>query len=405
LTLLTLYFAEKGRGKRKEKREAMAASADASPHAPKEELDFSKAHDFQYKSTWAPVTPMMAWMSSFCAFLCPKIPKTVDPNDITVFGNFQFTLLALFLMVFPPMGEDSGLGLFFDSILMLLLAVSTVARVVADWVDGMHARATGQTSVVGSFLDHALDAVNIAITLHLLIISLATPEWYWVGPLAYLTNFATMTGMLCGHWHASLTNALAPSEVGEVLFGWAAPLCFILQALFGYGYAGIVGQVLAVALFVGGSLEIIKIAGMVFKDNKSGDFTPFVYLAANRGALLLAFLVHGDYSSAAWTHMVIVSTFTEGFLVNDAICSLACGSQVLLSYERSGFPAVAAAPLFFAVSPPAASAVAFALWFQRFWSQQGSIHAGKNLVWMSGYWYEMYVGPLKKVVTVAPKKD
>lgn len=80
-------------------------------------------------------------------FMVPKIPRSITPNSITIFG--QFCALGGLITAFLA---TQGLPL-----LYVVSGLLWFAYLTADNLDGQHARATGQTSVLGEFLDHGLD--------------------------------------------------------------------------------------------------------------------------------------------------------------------------------------------------------------------------------------------------------
>jgi len=80
-------------------------------------------------------------------FMVPKIPRSITPNAITVFG--QFCALGGLITAFVA---TQGMPFFY-----VLSGLLWFAYLTADNLDGQHARATGQTSVLGEFLDHGLD--------------------------------------------------------------------------------------------------------------------------------------------------------------------------------------------------------------------------------------------------------
>jgi phosphatidylglycerophosphate synthase len=76
--------------------------------------------------------------------LVPFIPRWITPNAITLFGS-ALALASLYAQLYH---EAYGVA-----------AVLYLLYLVADNADGKHARATGQCSDWGSFLDHAVDGL------------------------------------------------------------------------------------------------------------------------------------------------------------------------------------------------------------------------------------------------------
>ncbi|MEX2666461.1 CDP-alcohol phosphatidyltransferase family protein [Candidatus Uabimicrobium amorphum] len=81
------------------------------------------------------------------------LPAKLKPNTITIFGFFCMILsgISVWLTFY---GYDIG---FLAAVLFLF------AYTACDNVDGMHARATGQSSRLGEFLDHWLDSFSCIV--------------------------------------------------------------------------------------------------------------------------------------------------------------------------------------------------------------------------------------------------
>lgn len=92
----------------------------------------------------------MGWIEdTLCEPLLPYIPSTLHPNWLTLL-NYGINMMAFGLAALFP--ESTWV-----QSLLILLMVSTM---ITDCLDGMHARKTKQTSLLGEILDHALDAAN-----------------------------------------------------------------------------------------------------------------------------------------------------------------------------------------------------------------------------------------------------
>lgn len=80
-------------------------------------------------------------------FLVPMIPRSITPNQITVFGQFA----ALFGLI-TGFAATQSMPFFY-----VVSGILWFVYLTADNLDGQHARATKQTSPLGEFLDHGLD--------------------------------------------------------------------------------------------------------------------------------------------------------------------------------------------------------------------------------------------------------
>jgi len=98
-------------------------------------------------------------------FLIPvvkRLPKWLKPNAITTVGFFSVLLFSYFSHLATGTNKH---GYLFGGIALLLY-------LIADNIDGMHARNTNQTSPLGGFLDQWLDGISaLIITMSLLSIA------------------------------------------------------------------------------------------------------------------------------------------------------------------------------------------------------------------------------------------
>jgi phosphatidylglycerophosphate synthase len=87
------------------------------------------------------------------ASLARHIPRTVTPNQITTWsGACGIAACACVLLV------EGRLGLLLGALLLYLYTA-------LDSLDGIHARATGQSSAFGYFYDHVLDSLVLVLLL------------------------------------------------------------------------------------------------------------------------------------------------------------------------------------------------------------------------------------------------
>lgn len=84
--------------------------------------------------------------------LVPRIPASITPNTLTIVGQVLAVAAAV----------TCGAATFGYPILYLVSAMMFLAYLTFDNIDGPHARATGQTSPLGEFLDHGLDGMASA---------------------------------------------------------------------------------------------------------------------------------------------------------------------------------------------------------------------------------------------------
>ena len=89
------------------------------------------------------------------------IPRSVAPNSITAFNTA--TCWTLLLLSFAAWRVEEA-GMTAGALLLrVLCAVLVFVSMLCDCLDGMQARRTGQSSLLGELLDHGLDAAHTCI--------------------------------------------------------------------------------------------------------------------------------------------------------------------------------------------------------------------------------------------------
>lgn len=108
------------------------------------------------------------------AFLIPlvkSLPKWLKPNAITLAGFFSVLLFSYFTQLSNGPFKQG----------YLLAGIALLLYLIADNIDGMHARNTNQTSPLGGFLDQWLDGISaLVITMSLLSIAQVMHNVYLV---------------------------------------------------------------------------------------------------------------------------------------------------------------------------------------------------------------------------------
>lgn len=113
------------------------------------------SHLANHRYVAAGYTPLDKLMDPFWLFLANRVPRWISPNVVSLIGG-ACALTSTGLSI--AAGKHSSRPLYIMSGVMLFNYVN------ADAVDGKHARLTGQTSPLGAFLDHGIDAFVAATT-------------------------------------------------------------------------------------------------------------------------------------------------------------------------------------------------------------------------------------------------
>ena len=112
------------------------------------------------------------------------LPKKLKPNIITICSVFFMLLCSLFTWI-AFHGARWG---------FIAAGISVFLYATGDNVDGIHARATAQTSQMGEFLDHWLDSINVVIVNICIVFVLHLQGWVMVLYMVSMTValFATV---------------------------------------------------------------------------------------------------------------------------------------------------------------------------------------------------------------------
>jgi len=84
------------------------------------------------------------------SYLSNFIPRKIHPNIITLLG-FVFVVFGYYL------------SNFFKKYSNILMGLGVIGYTLCDGIDGIHARNTKQTSIIGEYLDHLVDLTSIGI--------------------------------------------------------------------------------------------------------------------------------------------------------------------------------------------------------------------------------------------------
>jgi phosphatidylglycerophosphate synthase len=186
--------------------------------------------------------------------LVRTLPRGLTPNQITVAGQIAaFAGFGIAVTVRPM-----------TAIPFVLFAAAVLFSVFADAIDGLFARHSKQTSRLGEFLDHWLDALSVPLMVFAFALVLQAPP-----QLALLSAITTgllhyttlLHGFRIGYVHLGAIGMLEGTIVG-------AGAC-LAAAVFGVGLftepmvAGLsVGMVLLTGLVTGGCLAFLPMRGV-----------------------------------------------------------------------------------------------------------------------------------------------
>jgi phosphatidylglycerophosphate synthase len=193
-----------------------------------------------------------------------RLPNKLSPNALTLSGVLGCFLSVLFVW----------LGVNVSAWFYLLAAAGGLWEFLADNLDGLHARRTGQTSPLGEFLDHWLDTICLSLlTLSLLYFFGADTFWMiFTAIIIGLSSFATF-------WEQRQRSVfysaiVGPNEAWLGIAGLYLIAAFLPRAWFVYQPWHMNIAILAIPIEI--SISAWTIFGSLRRVGK--NFGPFLYL-------------------------------------------------------------------------------------------------------------------------------
>lgn len=183
------------------------------------------------------------------------IPKCIHPNIITVTGAVPlFYCYYLFSINQNPIN--------FQWFLLSLLTQHSF-----DYLDGIHARNTNQSSKLGSYLDHCLDITSMAMTTHILVSILVgqhSPHVYWL-------TFLTILGATTTHLYTLLSGTMYFPRfisIGELQV--VAIILAIISTVYPTIWINysIIGQIIVVLFYLTGLQYLIIFLNRLYQVSK-----------------------------------------------------------------------------------------------------------------------------------------
>jgi phosphatidylglycerophosphate synthase len=149
----------------------------------------------------------------------PLIPRRLNPNAITHGGHVINLIGFVVLLAF---GQRSGGWPFFFAMAMVQLYNW------CDNADGAHARATGQCSAMGEFLDHGLDLFNATYIAAMAAMAVgASPVWTFAMVIVVVGAAAAT------YWEQAESGVFQLGWLNQIESVFALSLLLTLGGLFG----------------------------------------------------------------------------------------------------------------------------------------------------------------------------
>ena len=149
--------------------------------------------DAHYEYRFDDRSLVLRWLgTSLFMRIVRVLPRRFTPNQITLFGHVCIWSSAAVALSWPGR----------ETLALLALAFGYTTYNIADTIDGMYARYSGQTSRLGELLDHGLDPFGIALVPLTYGIALQQPAWLVLGStatVAYVQFLTFLHGYRVGH--------------------------------------------------------------------------------------------------------------------------------------------------------------------------------------------------------------
>ena len=97
-------------------------------------------------------------LKNLCEPIVDRIPPSITPNALSLADHVIVWATLVAAAAAPYLSPTYGM------LARFLAAAGTLAFLLIDSIDGMHARRTGQTSRLGEVIDHGLDALNVPLS-------------------------------------------------------------------------------------------------------------------------------------------------------------------------------------------------------------------------------------------------
>lgn len=281
-------------------------------------------------------------LDRICRPLLPHIPESVTPNMLSWAGHIvawaSFTLAASSSFL----SRDQGLWT------LVLAGFGLFAQMVLDNLDGMHARATGQTSKFGEFLDHWLDALNVPLTSAAIAMALVVGPSLLVGvqlTAALVYNAQLVTYRRFGAFVHPPTSGTVAQFFLALAFVLLGPYFYLFPRELGFNQHAILFiTLLSIAMH-------LRQCWYYWSHLKAGvaQQLPFLVLAGLFGALHVAGLI-------GWMEYVLFSVFSSFRITGSCVLNTVLQRD---RYDSMDFGVLAGQGLlYFSVTRMAESSVA-----------------------------------------------
>jgi len=227
-------------------------------------------------------------MDNFWKWLQTFLPNSLSPNYITLSGGF-FLISAVTLI----WTHDSTLSGKLPTWLYVYGAFCIFMLQTLDALDGKHARVTGQSSMLGQFLDHGLDSTTNSF----MILIMLQSNLFGGGFCTFLVQFLTHFLYFLHSWEEYHTGVFSTQvdEVGGTEFQLQIIAITLLPVFFSHDTLQHkiilnmnVPEIITCVLVISAFLHIyssLKIINKKIKPEAYKDLVPIVFIGLAEGLL------------------------------------------------------------------------------------------------------------------------
>lgn len=131
----------------------MMLSFDSYPIRNFSKIEIENIKNYRFQAANTPILYKL-FLIDFYQYVAKFIPKWIKPNQITLFGLLCIVSSTVLTLKYNKNLLKSSRSLCLINFVLLFAYFS------ADFVDGIHARATGLCSTLGCILDHGVDSIS-----------------------------------------------------------------------------------------------------------------------------------------------------------------------------------------------------------------------------------------------------
>lgn len=263
-------------------------------------------------------------LDRICRPFLAHVPESVTPNTVSWAGHFA--AWTTFVLAASSSFVSRELGL----VVLSLAGFAMMAQMIFDNLDGMHARATGQCSKFGEFLDHWLDAIHVPLTAAAIAMSLVISPVLLVAislTAGLVYNAQLVTYRKFGAFVHPPTSGTVAQFFGALAFVLLGPYFYLFPRELGFN------QQLILAVTLAAIVMHLRQAYYYWAHLRSAivEQVPFLLLAVGFGLLYVA-------GHLGWMEYVLLNVFLSFRITGSCVLNTVLKRE---SYDSMDFGVLA----------------------------------------------------------------